>query len=39
MNVQTQYGMMRVMVPPGYGPGSTFYFNVPVPSPFTSFLS
>jgi len=39
MNVQTQYGMMRVTVPPGYGPGSTFYFNVPVPSPFTNFLS
>ncbi len=39
MNVQTQYGMMRVTVPPGYGPGSTFYFNVPVPSAFTNFLS
>ena len=30
MTVNTKYGMMKVVVPPGYGPGSTFYFNVPV---------
>ena len=30
MTVQTHQGPMRVTVPPGYGPGSTFYFNMPV---------
>jgi len=33
MTVNTMYGAMRVTVPPGYGPGSTFYFNVPVRQP------
>jgi len=34
MTVQTPQGPMRVTVPPGYGPGSTFYFNAPMRSLF-----
>ena len=30
INVNTSQGMMRVTIPPGYGPGSSFTFNVPV---------
>ena len=30
MTVQTSAGPMRVTIPPGYGPGSSFTFNVPV---------
>jgi len=30
MTVNTAHGPMRVTVPPGYGPGSSFTFNVPV---------
>jgi len=30
MTVNTHFGPMRVTVPPGYGPGSSFTFNVPV---------
>ena len=30
MTVNTAHGPMRVTVPPGYGPGSSFTFNVPI---------
>jgi hypothetical protein len=29
MTVDTPHGRMRVTIPPGYGPGSSFTFNVP----------
>jgi len=29
MTVNTPHGQMRVTIPPGYGPGSSFTFNVP----------
>ena len=29
MMVDTPHGRMRVTIPPGYGPGSSFTFNVP----------
>jgi len=30
MQVETPHGRMKVQIPPGYGPGSSFTFNVPV---------
>ena len=33
MTVNTHFGPMRVTVPPGYGPGSSFTFNVPMRGP------
>jgi len=33
MQVNTPHGRMQVTIPPGYGPGSSFTFNVPVTGP------